>query len=199
MFIELAEFLRCPEDHDDASCIVLPEEMVGRTIIRGVIGCPACRREYAIHDGVAEFGPQPPAGAAPPAPPLDPDVVAALLGLTNPGGFVVLMGSATTLAPALAQRMQGVHLVGVNAPDGTEVSPALTLLRHERKITLRSAVARGVVVPVDLSQPPWLEEGARVLLKGQRMVVAGDAVAVPGLTPVAVGRGLWVGTRTPAQ
>lgn len=195
MFIELTEFLRCPEDHDDAFCIVLPDEMAGRTIMRGVIGCPVCRREYPIRDGVAEFGGQPPAVPVAPAALLDPDTVAALLGLTNPGGFVILMGSAATLAPALVERIGGVHFVGVNAPDGTAVSPALTLLRHERSIPLRSAVVRGVVVPAEMSQAGWLEEGARVLLKGQRLVVAGGEGAVPGLTRIAAGQGLWVGER----
>lgn len=195
MFIELTEFLRCPEDHDDAFCIVLPDEMAGRTIMRGVIGCPVCRREYPIRDGVAEFGGQPPAVPAAPAALLDPDIVAALLGLTNPGGFVILMGSAAAVAPALVERIGGVHFVGMNAPDGTEVSPALTLLNHQRKIPLRSAVARGVVVPAEMAQAAWLGEGARVLLRGQRVVVAREDVVVPGLEPVAAGRGLWVGQK----
>ena len=195
MFIELTEFLRCPEDHDDAFCIVLPDEMVGRTIMRGVIGCPACRREYPIRNGVAEFGRYVAAGSAPATAPADPDTVAALLGLTNPGGCVILRGSAATLAAALAERLGGVHLVGINAPDGTEVSPALTLLNHQWKIPLRSAVARGVVVPADMAQAAWLGEGARVLLRGQRVVVAGEDVVVPGLEPVATGRGLWVGQK----
>lgn len=195
MFIELTEFLQCPEDHDDAFCIVLPDEMVGRTIMRGVIGCPACRREYPIRNGVAEFGRYPAAGSAPATAPADPDTVAALLGLTNPGGFVILLGSAATLAAALAERLGGVHFVGINAPDGTEVSPALTLLNHQRKIPLRSAVARGVVVPAEMAHAAWLGEGARVLLRGQRVVVAGEDVVVPGLEPVAAGRGLWVGQK----
>lgn len=195
MYIELTEFLRCPEDHDDAFCIVLPDEMAGRTIMRGVIGCPVCRREYPIRDGVAEFGGQPPAVPVAPAAPLDPDIVAALLGLTNPGGFVILLGSAATLAAALAERLGGVHFVGINAPDGTEVSPALTLLNHQRKIPLRSAVARGVVVPAEMAHAAWLGEGARVLLRGQRVVVAAEDVVVPGLESVATGRGLWVGQK----
>lgn len=195
MFIELTEFLRCPEDHDDAFCIVLPDEMVGRTIVRGVIGCPACRREYPIRNGVAEFGGHPPQTPAVHAAPEDADVVAALLGLTNPGGFVILMGSAAALAARLRDRLAGVHLVGVNAPGGTEVSPALTLLHHERKIPLRSAVARGVVVPAEMAQPGWLGEAARVLLRGQRLVVAAEDVVVPGLEAVAAGRGLWVGQK----
>ena len=30
MFIELAEFLRCPTDDSEAYCVVVPDEMIGR-------------------------------------------------------------------------------------------------------------------------------------------------------------------------
>jgi len=55
MFIELSEFLRCPAQHDEAFCVVMPLEMVGRSVVRGVIGCSNCRREYPVVQGVAIF------------------------------------------------------------------------------------------------------------------------------------------------
>ncbi len=197
MFIELSEFLRCPEPHEETFCVVAPDEMVGRMITRGVVGCPVCRREYPIEDGVVRFGaghPEPvgdPGGAPPP----DPDVVQALLGLGGPGGFVVLVGTAGRLAGPLAERMGGIHFVGTNPPPDVAASPALSLLVHPTRIPLRNAMARGVMLGAEYAAEPWIAEGTRVLLNGLRLVVVGEAVVAPDLERLAVGRGLWVGQK----
>jgi uncharacterized protein YbaR (Trm112 family) len=198
LFIELSEFLRCPEPHAASYCVVAPDEMVGRTITRGLVGCPTCRREYPIADGVVRFGdagPAGPEGAAGAALP-DPEVVQALLGLGGPGGFVVLAGTATRLAGGLAERMGGVHFVGVDAPPDVGVSPTLSLLTHPEQIPLRAAMARGVMLGAEYATPPWIAEATRVLLDGLRLVVAREDVVAPGLERLAAGRGLWVGQKT---
>ena len=102
MFIELSEFLRCPEPHDETFCVVAPDEMVGRMITRGVVGCPTCRREYPIEDGVVRFGAAEGAAEAEGAELADPDVVQALLGLGGPRGLVGLGGPAGPVARARA-------------------------------------------------------------------------------------------------
>jgi uncharacterized protein YbaR (Trm112 family) len=198
LFIELSEFLRCPEAHEATFCVVAPDEMVGRMITRGVVGCPVCRREYPIEDGVVRFGdagtggPGRAEGADLP----DPEVVQALLGLGGPGGFVVLVGTAARCAAPLAERMGGVHFVGINPPRDVATSPALSLLVHPATIPLRDAMARGVLLGAECAAPPWIGEGTRVLLEGLRLVVVGEDVSVPGVERMAVGRGLWVGRKT---
>ncbi len=202
MFIELAEFLRCPEGHpDEPYCVVAPDVMVERRVVRGSVGCPVCRREYGIAAGVVDFGAG--FGGAPPATEPagggalpDAAVVQALLGLESTGGYVVLFGSAAHLAMGLAALRPGVHLVGVNAPPEVEPSPAFSLLRHPAVAPLRSAMARGVVMGRETTVPSWLAEGARVLLRGQRLVALREAVAVPGVATLADGQGLWVGQKT---
>ena len=196
MFIELSEFLRCPEPHEESFCVVAPGVMAGRMIMRGIVGCPVCQREYPIRQGVVHFGETvaTPATAAT-AEAADPDVIWTLLGLTSPGGFVVLGGSAARLVRGLAERMGGVHFVGVNPPPDVEVSPVLTLLAHPDRIPLRRSMARGVVLGADACREPWISEGARVLLTGLRLVAVAEAVSAPGLDQVAVGRGLWVGQK----
>jgi hypothetical protein len=200
LFIELSEFLRCPEPHDETFCVVVPDEMGNRLITRGLVGCPVCRREYAIADGIVHFEPAPegPANREPADLP-DTDVVQAVLGLTNPGGFVVLVGSAAQLAGPLAVRMAGVHFVGVNAPAAVTPSPALSLLVHSTRIPLRSSMARGVVLGAESAREPWITEGARVLLQGLRLVAPGEHLAPSGLERVVVGRGLWVGRKSGAS
>jgi uncharacterized protein YbaR (Trm112 family) len=197
LFIELSEFLRCPEPHDETFCVVVPDAMVGRLITRGVVGCPICRREYRIEDGIVHFerpgATSPSASGSVPAP--DPDAIHALLGLTSPGGFVALVGSAARLAEPLAERMEGVHFVGINAPADIVASPALSLLVHPDAIPLRPSMARGVVLGLECAREPWVAEGARVLLPGLRLVAQAGRLAAPDLDRVAVGRGLWVGRK----
>ena len=197
MFIELAEYLRCPRDQEESYCVVLPEEMVGRSVIWGVVGCPATKREYKIENRVANFIP----ADAPPLPessadaPADAQTVHALLGVTTPGGYIVLLGSAARLAVGLSELVGGVHFVGLNVPDGVEPSGAMSVLRGPSPLPLRSSMARGVVVGAEYAVGSWLAEGSRVLLSGLRVVVFKEAAAVPGTRALASGHGLWVGQK----
>lgn len=195
MFIELSEFLRCPESHQDTFCVVAPEEMTGRMIVRGLVGCPICHKEYPIEDGVVRFGAVEGAEEAERAEPADSQAVGALLGLTGPGGFVVLVGSAARLAGALATRLDGVHLVTINAAAEPQASSPVSSLTHPNRIPLRDAMARGVVLGAESAAEPWVTEGARVLLPGLRLVAAAETLSAPGLDRLAVGNGLWVGRR----
>ncbi len=194
MFIELSEFLRCPEPHQETFCVVAPEEMAGRMILRGLVGCPICKREYPIERGIVRFGGAA-AEAVEGAGAADPDAVWALLGLTGPGGFVVLVGSAVRLAEPLAVLLGGVHLVGVNAPADVAPTAGLSLLAHPSRIPLRHEMARGVVLGTGAAVEPWIGEGVRVLLPGLRLVATAESLSAPNLDQVAVGRGLWVGQK----
>lgn len=195
--------LRCPAPHREEYLVLSTGEMSGRMVRRGVIGCPVCHREFEIVDGVVEFGgaasgdqgAEPSVAAAPASPLPAPDVLQALLDLTGPGGLIVLLGSAARSAEGLASLIAGVHLVGINAPPDLGVSPVLSLLRTDRGVPLRRAVARGVVVGAEVATPAWLEEAARLLLPGRRLVVAAETPAPPGVTRLAIGYGVWVGEK----
>lgn len=191
--------LRCPEPHEESFCVVAPDAMVGRSVWRGVVGCPVCRKEFPIRDGVAEFGPIPPARLPDSASSALPEaeVVAALLGLGGPGGYLVLLGSAVRLVPELGQWLGGVHFVGINAPPDAARPGMLSLLTCERKIPLRASMARGVVIGPDFAVEPWIGEAVRVVLEGLRVVVIGGELGqVEGLVQLAAGRGMWVGEKT---
>jgi uncharacterized protein YbaR (Trm112 family) len=196
VFIELTEFLQCPAGHDPAPhCILLPDEMVDRRVLRGTIACPACRREYPITDGVVRFGEgaaQPSGAALPPA-----DQVQALLGLGGPGGYVVVVGEAGRLAEPLSALMEGVHFVAVNAPAGVVPGETLTSVSASSGVPLRSSMARGVVVGRDAAREPWLGEGVRVLLPGRRIVACAEGTPPPSVAPLGSGLGMWVGEKPP--
>src|SRR5258708_15799186 len=122
--------LRCPEAHADGFIVLSTGEMVGRMVRSGIAGCSVCHREYAIKDGMVDFGATPTELSATPnpAPRTDAATLQALLDLSGPGGYVVLLGAAARHAVGLAARMGGVHFIGVNAPPDVEELPALSLV-----------------------------------------------------------------------
>jgi uncharacterized protein YbaR (Trm112 family) len=208
MHIELTEMLRCPEAHPLDVLVLSTGEMIGRMVRSGVVGCPVCGREYRIVNGVVDFsggGMRDAASgaSAPAAPPASrvplPDetqTLQALLDLSGPGGFVVLLGAATRHAPGLAGLMGGIHFVGVDPPTGMEESLVLSLVRTPGIIPLRPAMARGVVAGGDRAGAAWLEEAQRVLLRGRRFVVEREDVEPPaGINRLAAGQGLWAGEK----
>lgn len=199
MHIELTEMLRCPEPHAEAFLVMSTGEMTGRMVRSGVLGCPVCGREYPIVKGVVLFtgSSGAPARATPrAAPSVDSGTLQALLDLSGPGGYVVLLGAAGRHAIGLADLMGGIHFVGVNAPADVEERPVLSLLQCETAIPLRQTMARAVVVGRDRLDARWLTEAQRVLLPGRRLVVEDDGAALPaGITRLALGRGLLVGER----
>ena len=207
MHIELTEMLRCPESHREDVMVLSTGEMLGRMVRFGIVGCPVCRKEFLIQNGIVDFtgsekrdaGSVGAAPKSPPASPIPPHAVAdlqALLELSGPGGFVVLVGDAARHAVGLANVMAGIHFIGINAPADVQEMPALSLLRTKAIIPLRQAIARGVVVGSDVATSPWLVEAHRILLRGRRFVALHETPELPiGLEKLAAAKGLWVGEK----
>src|SRR6266480_256221 len=201
--------LRCPEPHGEAFLVMSTGEMLGRMVRSGILGCPICRREFPVVKGIVDFSgkgkgetgnvgdtqPTFPVSRFP-FPAVDPETLQALLDLSGPGGYVVLVGSAARHAVGLAALMGGIHFIGINAPADVEELPVLSLLACETVIPLRRAMARAVVVGPERASPPGLNEALRVLLPGRRLVIEDELASAPaGLKQLAVGQGLWVGER----
>jgi len=171
--IELTEMLRCPEPHGEAFLVMSTGEMLGRMVRSGILGCPICRREFPIAKGVVNFsggethdpgwvvatGGSHPASRIPH--PVDSETLQALLDLSGPGGYVVLVGAAARHAVGLAGLMSGIHFIGINAPGDVEELPVLSLLVCPGMIPLRQTIARGAVVGSDRLGSEWLAEARR--------------------------------------
>lgn len=208
MHIELTEMLRCPEPHREEMLVLSTGEVRDRMVRLGVIGCPVCHKEFPISRGIVNFrrsrervskessGPRPVYVPPSPLPSAEATTLQALLELSGPGGYVVLIGDAVRQAERLAALMPGIHFVGVNAPHEMEERPTLSLLYANEKVPLRTSIARGVVVGADLATSAWLVEAHRVLLRGRRFVVANEEPELPiGLVKLAAENGLWVGEK----
>jgi hypothetical protein len=208
MHIELTEMLRCPESHREDVLVLSTGEMVGRMVRFGIVGCPVCRKEFLIRNGIVDFTgsevlkdmapvtPAPDSRRPAPLPESGPQALQALLELSGPGGFVVLVGDAARHAVGLANLMAGIHFIGINPPPDVVELPVLSLLRTKAVIPLRQSIARGVVVGHDLATSSWLVEAHRILLRGRRFVALHDEPELPiGLEKLAVAKGLWVGEK----
>jgi uncharacterized protein YbaR (Trm112 family) len=208
MHIELTEMLRCPAAHPPEHLVLSTGQMLGRSVRSGTVGCPVCRREYRITDGVVDFrgagsgervaapaGSGAAPGAAASRSPSPADVIQAALDLSGPGGLVALVGSAARHAAGLAALMDGVHFVATNAPPDVAETAVLSLLAADGEIPLRDAVVRGAVVGAEAAGDAWLAEAVRVVLPGRRLVVEGGRHQPPGAVRLAADERLWVGEK----
>src|SRR5881409_3123975 len=119
MHIELTEMLRCPESHREEMLVLSTGEVKDRMVRSGLVGCPVCHKEYPISRGVVNFrrskervakessGPRPAYQPPSPLPSADAARLQALLELSGPGGYVVLVGSAARQAERLVSSWRG--------------------------------------------------------------------------------------------
>jgi uncharacterized protein YbaR (Trm112 family) len=198
MFIELTDHLRCPRDHEQSFLVLVPDEMRGRQVVRGRLGCPVCQAEFPIVNGIAEFGGQREARAPEPIRAGDPDPAAilAFLGIEGPGGYVALLGDAARFAVPLMDLLPGVHFVAVNPPSDSAPSERLSILRAPR-LPLGRRAFRGVVVGrPEALDPTWRREALEALLPGLRAVGTGAVPEAAGFELLGQAGGWWVGRRT---
>lgn len=195
MFIELTDHLRCPADHDESFLVLLPDQVEGRSVQTGILGCPVCDRRFELHDGVLDTGEG--LSQAPDADPgkLTAEALAPLAGLSGPGGYLVLVGHPAALWRDVAALVPGVALVAVNPPAEVVDEPGISVLRGAR-LTLKTNSMRGVVLGQPFGgDPAWVREAARVVLPGLRVVGEGPDPDPETIDLMASAGGVWVGTR----
>jgi hypothetical protein len=195
MFIELTDHLRCPSDHDEAFLVLLPDQVEGRSVRTGTLGCPVCDRRFALRDGVLDTGDAPPADTDGEPGRLTPEALVPLAGLGGPGGYLVLVGAPAAGWRETASLMPGVGLVAVNPPREVPDEDGISVLRGGR-LPLKTGSMRGVVLGAPYgADRRWVEEAARVVLPGLRVVGEGPDPAPELVDLMASAGGVWVGTR----
>ena len=111
MYFELTDILTCPVCGPAHGLVLLVREVEDRRVRSGWLGCPNCRRDYPVADGVADLRLEPDT-RRPGRPAVDEDELAvkilALSGLAGERGFVLLgeglehaAAGITELAPEL--------------------------------------------------------------------------------------------------
>ena len=181
MFIELIDLLRCPVDHDESWLVAAFTRMNGRFVIEGKLGCPVCSESYPIVNGVAQFAPVEVAGASETHVSADDTLrLAALLGLTRPGATVVIEGAGSGAAFELAEMTES-RVIVLNAPDNFGEAERVGVVTAGERIPLATASVDGVAVTSARS----LQDSARVLKPGGRIVSSADTVVAPVFREIA--------------
>ena len=197
MFVEIVDALRCPRDHEESWLVLAAQQTEERHVLEGTLGCPVCRAEYLIHQGVADFTDAAttpaPSGALHALPPADH--LAAMLNLGDALGFVVLTGVWGTRADELIETIDAPPLLLVDPPAGVAMGRGLSGLRAGAKLPLATGAARAVAT--DATDPARVAEAARVARVGGRIVAPAGAPVPEGVRELVRDDAVWVGERQP--
>src|SRR4051812_10451294 len=98
MHIELIDLLRCPVDHEETWLVAAFTKLDGRDVVEGKLGCPICRAEYPIRNGIGYFGGEIAADESSE----EVMMTAAFLDLTSPGKTVLLAGAFGNLSAEIS-------------------------------------------------------------------------------------------------
>jgi len=182
--------------HEDSWLIARADVLEARHIVQGALGCPICEARYAIRDGVADFS-----DGAPPRVPSGPAAeetqalafrAAALLGLTDPGGLVVLAGDWSACADSLLDVVEGVQLLALDPAPVLRSGGALSLARISAVLPLAAASARGIALDASHATPSLLAGAARALAPGGRLIAPASAPVPESLQELARDDEHWV-------
>lgn len=179
MHILLTDLLACPRCGPGFGLVLLADRVEERRVLEGRLGCPNCREQYPVRGGAldarlpgeapaedvasAEAGAEDDAGAA--------VRLAALLGLAEARGTVLVAGPGAALAPEVAALVPELEVVALAAePDAGEERAGVSRVAAGAALPFRSRTLRGVALTGG-ADPARLAEAVRVLQPGARVVV----------------------------
>lgn len=197
MFIELVELLRCIRPHDESWLIASIDELRERSIHRGRLGCPICRAEYPVVEGVVDFSAATvsPAVSARSDDPEDVGLRAgAFLGLGETTGTVLLGGCWAAGAAALQRATEARVFVANAEPDADHVAEGRILV--DRALPFGVGSCAGVALDESFHNSIF-ECAALVIRPGGRMA---GPVSVPrpaALALLAEDSDWWVAEKPP--
>lgn len=181
----LTDSLRCPRCGPEFGLVLLAERIdAERRVLEGSLGCPNCRNRYPIREGVADLrlGAPSEQAALPEATP-DPDAalrLAALLGLAEGGGRVVLRSAPPELAKEVAALAPRVQVAAVlDAPVPSVAAGRVDEVLAEGMLPFASGSLRGVAFPA-AATAAHADDALRALGPKGRLVLEGVSPEVAG-------------------
>lgn len=189
MHLELSELLACPRCGPGQGLVVSVDRIEDRRVREGWLACPGCDARYPIGRGGIDFGEAAGGGGdSGGGDPEDAVRVAALLGLREGGGVVLLGAGLESAAAGVAELAGGVEVLALSlAPDGP-AAPRVTRLLGVRggALPLHGRRLRGAALAG--GSPELLAEAARVVRPGGRVAVLRPTpdLDVPGELPLRV-------------
>ncbi|MEO6446090.1 MAG: hypothetical protein ABIZ91_02350 [Gemmatimonadaceae bacterium] len=205
MFIELVDKLRCPQPHDDTWLVASVTRLEGRYVAEGALGCPECHRQYPVRAGMVDFRndvpaePESPAQEAAeradgaPISPGDEAVMraAALLGLDEGGGVIVLAGGTGVLAAAL-ESMSSANALLLNPSAAVAVGAGISSMRADGIVPLVPGCVRGAMVDSESANAGVLQGLVRALRPAGRLVAPASVPLPAGVKELARDDREWV-------
>jgi uncharacterized protein YbaR (Trm112 family) len=185
MHLDVIPALRCPREHEASGLVLVADETHGRHVATGVLGCPVCEAEYPIRDGVAYV-----------SDPVASDVsarrdeiirTAAMLGLTEPGGVIMLAGQWASTADAISEIAEALVLV-VNPPAHADYAERVSVLYADQL-----PIADGALRAAAIDAP--VNDVASVLRPKGRLVATHAVPVPPDIAEIARDAEYWVGER----
>jgi uncharacterized protein YbaR (Trm112 family) len=205
MHILLTDILTCPRCGPEFGLILLADRIGDRRVLDGRLGCANCREQYPVRDGVLDVrlpgaastdtdadaaigaaGASPAAGGGQEA----AVRIAALLGLADAQGKVLVAGPGTAVAAEVAALVPEVEVIAL-APEPGDASehPGVTrMVGAAAPLPFRGGALRGVALTGGAGEAQMME-ALRVLQPGARLVVEG---AAPGTSDALLRLGAQV-------
>jgi len=122
VFFELTDLLTCGRCGPTHGLVLLVQEVEDRRVRTGWLGCPNCRHDYPVTDGVADLRLEPDAFSEPRARYIETDdddelalKVLALLGLNEQRGFVLVDERIAYAAPAMSELAPELEVIAVSS------------------------------------------------------------------------------------
>ncbi len=183
MHLLVTDRLACPRCGPEFGLILLSDRVVDRRVLEGSFGCANCRERYPVRGGFGDF-------RLPPVSPLDEDPeaadpgpddpegalrLAAMLGVTEGPGTLLLIGEPARQAERIVAMVQGVEVVALHPglrmrPEAEGVSRAHAGTGPGERLPFFAMTFRGTALDA-VRAPSQLDEAFRVTAPGARVVV----------------------------
>jgi uncharacterized protein YbaR (Trm112 family) len=174
--ILLTDRLACPRCGPGFGLVLLADRIAERRVLEGRLGCPNCREQYPVHGGAADLRTGVPADAEPVGSISADDAeaavkLAALLGLADSPGPVLVAGPAAALAPAVSALVPAVEVVALaGRPSEGPEAAGVSRLGGGPLLPFMDRTLRGVALTGGANRAV-LADALRALVPGSRLVV----------------------------
>lgn len=182
MHLLLTDHLTCPRCGPQAGLILLAERVEARRVYAGALGCPSCRQNYPVRDGVPDLKVDDTSEVNGDVA-IEAEKLAALLGVTEGPAILLLLGRFEQMADNVADMLAEVEVIVAHDAMIAGVERAgVSRLRTGAAVPLRDRGMRGVAV-ANGGNASLVREGARVCGIAARLVVLGPSDEVRGWLP----------------